>query len=111
MFGFNPWVILAVFSGLVFSHTAVGIKAFNFGVERQLIKEAAVRERIHNANEEALNGSRRHIAELNALISKLEEDLRHADEEAAADPNAHRVCLGLDGVRRINRIGYSPHGR
>jgi hypothetical protein len=65
---------------------------------------ARERERIAEANLAALGESRRRIAELDLENEKLEHELRNAEEEARRDRNAADRAIGVDGVRRLNRI-------
>lgn len=101
---FNPWVIigLLLFYGASVGYT--GFRAYNFGVQHEQVKAAKERDRIQREGDAALNESRRRIAELEAEKTKLEDELRISDEEAAADPDAGRPAISHDGVRRLNRL-------
>lgn len=101
----NPWLILIVVAFFGVSVAGAAWKGYSLGVQHEQVKAAKERERIHDENLEALSASRRRIAELDAANAKLEDEARKADDEAAADPNAARVSLGVDSVRRLNRIG------
>lgn len=111
--GVKPWMVTGVMVvglalGAYYTVSSVynGIWQSGYDVADNKWKAviAAEKERIREENAAALNESRRRIAELNALLAKLEEDLANAEEEARTDPNANRVCLGADSVRRLNKI-------
>lgn len=100
----NPWVLvgLLLFYGMSVGYT--GYRAYHFGVQHEQVKAAKERDRIQREGDAALNESRRRIAEIEAEKAKLEEDLRISDEEAVSDVDAGRTSLGVESVRRINRV-------
>lgn len=102
---FNPWFIGGVIIVAVISF--VGLKGYSLGVERTDIKWQTViaknkadwEERQRLAAEEANN-------EINKLLNEKEaaDDLIvELRTKALADPNAGRVGLGVDSVKRLNR--------
>lgn len=103
----NPWTILAVVVGLGVSHGGAyfkgrmnGVAATDVKWERVIAKDKADWEaRQKDAQEEADN-------QINALMNEKEADdalIAELRNRALADPNAGRVCLGIDSVRRLNR--------
>lgn len=106
-FGISP-LTLFVAAAVAAAAGLFALNIYDAGVsnerDRWVTAIAQEKERIRKENEAALDESRRRIAELNALLAKLEEDLRNAEEEARLDPNAGRVCLGTGSVQRLNRI-------
>lgn len=100
----NPWVLvgLLLFYGMSVGYT--GYRAYNFGVQHEQVKAAKERDRIQREGDAALNESRRRIAELEAEKIKLEDELRKADEEAVADPDAGKPAISHSGVQRLNRL-------
>jgi hypothetical protein len=105
--GITPGALLVI-GALAAAAGLVALKLYNAGYAsadaKWQLAAAQEKERIRQENAAALSDSRRRIAELNALLAKMEEDLRNADEEARLDPNAGRVCLGTGSVRRLNQI-------
>lgn len=106
-FGISPLTLFIGAAALV-ALGLVGTKVYGAGYASADSKwktaVAEEKERIRKENEAALSDSRRRIAELNALLAKLEEDLRNAEEESRVDPAAGRACLGTGSVLRLNRI-------
>lgn len=98
------WIVIAVLAALGAFYNHGWQSGYASADAKWQLVIAREKERIREENEAALNESRRRIAELNALLAKLEEDLRNAEEEARTDPNASRVCLGPNSVRRLNEI-------
>lgn len=102
------YATLFLFGAIAAATGIVTLKVYNAGYASAEAKWtaaiAAEKERIREENAAALSASRRRIAELNALLAKMEEDLRNAEEESRVDPAAGRVCLSTGSVQRLNRI-------
>ena len=94
-------VIAAALTGAYYKVRASAMAARDVYWQSEMARE---RERIAEANLDTLDESRRRIAELDLQNEKLEQELRNAEEEARRDRNAADRAIGVDGVRRLNRI-------
>jgi len=75
-------------------------------IERAGSVAAVIREdlRQDDANASALVAANAHVRRLLADNKKLAGEIGDLREQAAVDPNASRPALGVDSVRRLNRI-------
>lgn len=82
---------------------------FDRGVEKTSkqyeIRINLERERLAEANREALRQAQEKVATLEASLEARNAEIRLLLSEAASDPNANNDALGADSVRRINNIG------
>lgn len=62
------------------------------------------RERIEAANNAALEKAQEKIRELESSLRARNDQIKELLEQANSDPNANNPSLGIDSVRRINRI-------
>lgn len=101
-----PYIIGA--AALVGAYFYIRVDAYNDGVEITTRKyEEAIRferERIQVANEAALREARAREEELLSLLRARNGTIRQLQNEAESDSNAGRPALGVDSVRRLNRI-------
>jgi hypothetical protein len=107
--GVSTWTVWLVAGsviagGLAYARYEIRVSAFAACDARWQAAIAAERRRIASDSDEALEASRRRIAELDQLNAKLEEELRNGEDEAGRDPHASDRALGTDSVRRLNRI-------
>ena len=83
-------------------------RAFNSGVRQTVERyEAAMnaeKERLQEANREALEEAKKRERELEKQLEARNEEIKSILEEGRNDPDADRGSIGLDGVRRIDRI-------
>lgn len=97
-------IVAAIVSAIAFA----GITGYGLGVERTDVKwqtviakdKAAWEDRQRKATEDANN-------QINELMNEKEAaDVLIAElrNQALADPNAGRVGLGIDSVRRLRRV-------
>ncbi len=77
-------------------------EARELSLERQRLAEL---DRQAQANDRAKANEAARIAQLRSELSEMERQLQEQSNEADIDPNADRVGLGADSVRRINGIG------
>lgn len=97
-------IALAVLALVVF----IDNRGYNRGVEDTTAKyEAAIqREKDRQAEifrQTILDRDQRE-AELRRLLEARNNDIRSLLEEGASDPHSQRESVGVDGVRRLNRI-------
>tara|TARA_R110000772_G_scaffold30806_12_gene76535 strand:+ start:9727 stop:10068 length:342 start_codon:yes stop_codon:yes gene_type:complete len=102
-------IIYAVLAaGLVGGYFFVKISAYNDGVADTILgyEKAAVAEktRVLDANQLALAKAQKRITLLNQLLQSRHETISALEKEASQDPNADRAAIGVDSVRRLNRI-------
>lgn len=71
-------------------------------LEKQRLAEL---DRQATANDRAKAAEAARIAQLRNELAQRERELEEQSHEADVDPNADRVGLGADSVRRIQRIG------
>lgn len=71
-------------------------------LERQRFAELD-RQALANDRAKATEAAR--IAQLRSELAEMEHQIQEQSHEADVDPNADRVGLGADGVRRIQRVG------
>lgn len=98
------WPYIAVLALLVGGY----LYAYNAGVRATTAKYEAIQAQMVLESIEAVNRAekflRERIAAQEAENLKLVEELRKNDEEAANDVNAKRPAIGVDSVRRLNKI-------
>ena len=104
----NPYLIGGIAIAWVASVGFAGIKGYNWGVERTDIKWQTV---IANDKAEFEERQRKAAEEANKDIKELQDEKDAADAliaelraQALADPNANRISLGIDSVRRLRSI-------
>jgi len=108
MLSFRAWII----GGLVVFYTAsVGASYFKGqsdgkAIERADSLAAVIGEELRqdNANASALVAANAYVRRLLADNRKLAGEIGDLREQAAVDPNASRPALGVESVRRLNRI-------
>lgn len=110
-----PWVVFRKFlpygliiAALMGAYFYIRWDAYNDGVRDTTARyEIAIqeeRDRLQEANRQALNQARIIEAELNRLLRDRNATISQLMEEGRADPDADRPAISSDGVRRINRI-------
>ncbi len=100
----NPWALLALVAALTAWTGYVGARAYHAGEAAVTARHAAEIERAREAAAQAAEiASRR---EADRLAAEAERDAMAMELEDAArmDPGAGACGIGLDGVRRLNRL-------
>lgn len=96
------------YGAIILLIVGVAWKAYNDGVDDTTEKYEVVieeeRHRIKEANSAALEEAHSQISQLRRELTQRNEQLLELQSEASEDPNADNPSLGLDSVRRINRI-------
>ena len=93
---------------LVAAYLYIRWDAYNEGVEdttakyEELIREE--RQRVLEANSEALENARSRISELRGLLSERDAEVLELQRQASEDPNADRPAIGSGSVQRLNRV-------
>lgn len=82
--------------------------AYNDGVADTTTKyETAIqeeRERLQQANEEALRAAAERIAELNQILRARDASIAELRQKARQDPDADRPAINDSSVLRLNRV-------
>lgn len=98
----------AGFAILLGIYLYVRYDAYNSGVEDTITKYEQMmqqeRDRLKSANEQALSDAREKITTLNNILRLRDGTIKELNRQASEDPNAGHSAIGLDSVRRINRI-------
>lgn len=100
----NPWLILGLCAALTGGASLIGVKAYRAGKGACEASHAAALDRAREAAAKAAEiASRR---EADRLAAEAERDAMAMELEDAArmDPGAGACGIGLDGVRRLNRL-------
>ncbi len=102
------WAALAVVVVLGVSAWYIDHRAFSRGFseadEQWRVVVIEERERQAEANREAARIAADEIARLNEAKGVRDATIARLQREAAADPDAGRVAIGADSVRRLNQV-------
>lgn len=94
-----PYILaIGIAGGLVY-------KVYDYGYDRAWEKQELRYSEMIRKEEQRQAENIRKTRDLELQLRELESKL---DDEASRDPNANRPALGIDGVRRLNRIGQTP---
>lgn len=110
-----PWVVLrpilpyiAGIAGIAAIVYMIDDRAFRSGVlkttERYEEAMREERERLQQANDEALEAARVVEQELRDQLEARNAEIQRILEEGLSDPDAGRRAIGPDSVSRINRV-------
>lgn len=97
----SPWAILAILSVLGASHAAVAITYHGKGVAKAEARQDAAEEKLRIELFNMADRWSQDAARVLELQQQIDQAAQELEDAAHADPDADRMALPADSVRRV----------